>query len=373
MNRKQADAIITDLDSKMVFIVGPRQVGKTWLAKKIGESFEKTVYLNYDHFEDRQVIEDASWLPGTELLILDELHKMPEWKNFLKGVFDTKADTLKILVTGSARLDTWRQAGDSLAGRAFTHRLLPFSPAELSESSYADDMDRLLERGGFPEPFLAEDPVLHKRWRMQYIDGLVQTDVLDFEQIHDFKAMQTTVELLRRSVGSTVSFASLTRDIGTSPNTVKKYIGILEALFIVFRITPWSKNIARSLLKEPKIYFYDTGLVNGEPGAVFENFMAVNLYKHTCARRDYGGVDSALNYIRTKDGREVDFCLVEDGEPVHMIEAKMSNATPAKSLVWISDQFSVPCSQVLRQCRLEKTSGSIQVRDALAFCRELSL
>ena len=141
MKRKQEAHILKDLEKKMVFLVGPRQVGKTWLAKKVGEHFEHVVYLNYDHLEDRDLIKHESWLKQTDLLILDELHKMPKWKNYLKGLYDTKLPYLKILVTGSARLDTFNQMGDALSGRYFSHHLLPFSPSELAHLDLGNDID----------------------------------------------------------------------------------------------------------------------------------------------------------------------------------------------------------------------------------------
>ncbi|MFA5248690.1 MAG: AAA family ATPase, partial [Patescibacteria group bacterium] len=194
MDRQQQNKIIKDLAKKIVFLVGPRQVGKTWLAKEIGKQFKRTVYLSYDRIEDREIIKNEQWPEETELLILDELHKMKGWKNYLKGVFDTKFEHLKILVTGSACLETFRQTGDSLAGRFFVHRLLPFSMAELKNEKKPVKIDKFLERGGFPEPFLSEDAVDADRWRSQYVDGLIRTDILDFEKIHDFKAIKLVFE-----------------------------------------------------------------------------------------------------------------------------------------------------------------------------------
>ena len=156
MYRKQIEQIKKDLDKKMVFISGPRQVGKTWLAKEISKDYKKTVYLNYDNLEDRKLIEKAQWIDDIDLLILDEIHKMPKWKNYLKGIYDTKNNKLRILITGSARLETFRNTGDSMAGRFFKHRLMPFSLAELKGNKLSDT-ERLIERGGYPEPFLTED------------------------------------------------------------------------------------------------------------------------------------------------------------------------------------------------------------------------
>lgn len=208
----------------------------------LAKYFPECVYLNYDSIEDRKIINDEMWLERTKLLILDELHKMPGWKNYLKGVFDTKPEHMTILVTCSARLEAFRQSGDSLAGRYFRHRLLPFSPSEVHRVESVIDLERFLTRGGFPEPFLAQDDIEADRWRMQYIDGLIRTDILDFEKIYNFKAIQLVLDLLRSRVGSPISYTSIAEDVGISPNTVKKYIQILKSLYIVFRLPPFNKR-----------------------------------------------------------------------------------------------------------------------------------
>ena len=371
MKRIQKTKIQDDLEKKIVFIVGPRQVGKTWLAQEIGKSFARVVYLNHDRLEDRQIIQEEGWLPDTELLILDEMHKMPGWKRHLKGIYDTRPAGMRILVTGSARLDTFRRGGDSLAGRYFAHRLLPLSLSELKGTDFAGALDRLMERGGFPEPFLADDAVEADRWRMQYTDGLIREDILDFERIHDLRAMQTVIELLRRSVCSPVSYTSMARDIGAAPNTVKKYVQILEALFVVFRVVPHSRNIARSLLKEPKIYFFDTGQVPDDPGARFENLVAVSLLKHVLNRTDTLGRRFELRYLRTKEGREVDFCLVKEGSPSLIIEAKFNEPRPARSLLHFSEKYAIPAVQVVRHLRRERRQSQVEVRSAESFLENL--
>jgi len=374
MYRKQTNQIIKDLNKKMVFLVGPRQVGKTWLAKEIGKKYQKTVYLNYDRLEDREIIKNERWLESTELLILDELHKMPGWKNFLKGIYDTKKEGMKILITGSARLETFRQTGDSLAGRFYVHRLMPFSMAELIDSEYGNDMERFITRGGFPEPFLSSDEINANRWRNQYIDGLIRDDVLDFEKIYDLKAVQMVFELLRRKVSSPVSYTSIAQDAGISPITARKYIQIFEALYIVFKVSPYSKNIARSILKGSKIYFYDNGLVIGGEGAKFENFVAVSLLKHTLAKNDILGENNQLKYLRTKEGKEIDFCLTNtDNNIEKIIETKKTDGQPSKNLKYFSDKYNLKAEQVVKELKREYVVDNIKIVKANNYLKELFL
>jgi predicted AAA+ superfamily ATPase len=298
---------------------------------------------------------------------------MPGWKNYLKGVFDTKSDNLKILVTGSARLDLLRQTGDSLAGRFFTHRLMPFSISELQEDKLSNNIERFIQRGGFPEPFLVEDEVEAKRWRNQYIDGLIRTDILDFERIHDFRAIQMVFELLRRRVGSPVSYASIARDVKASPTTIIKYIQVLEALYIIFRVAPYSRNIARSILKEPKIYFFDNSLVTGDDGTKFENFIAVSLLKHIYARNDYEGEKFELKYIRTKDKKEIDFCLINTNEIEEVIEVKNRDSNISKNLRYFCQKYDLKGTQIVKELKREKEIERISIRNAHSYLKECIL
>ena len=373
MKRIQKEQILKDLEKKMVLLVGPRQAGKTWLAKDLARDFKSPVYLNYDQILDQKIIRDQSWLPTTDLLIFDELHKMNGWKNYLKGVYDTKPESLKILVTGSARLDLYDQLGDSLAGRYFRHRLLPFSLAELFQVGEKSDMSKLIERGGFPEAYLAKDEIEVDRWRMQYINSLLGTDVFEINKVFNIKAMQLIFNLLRSRVGSPISYQSLSEDAAVSPTTVKKYIQVLEALFVVFKITPYSKNIARSLLKEPKIYFFDTGLVQGDEGAKLENLVALSLLKSTFARIDYFAQDLSLHYLRTKDGIETDFVVVNEGKIENIIEVKLSDCDISKPLIYFHEKYGYPAIQLVRYLRHEYKNNGIQVLDAQKYLSNLFL
>jgi len=373
MKRAQTAKILRDLNKKMVLIAGPRQAGKTWIAKEVSKHFEKSVYLNYDRSKDRPIIHNESWLESTELLILDELHKMKDWKNHLKGIYDTKPEHMKIIVTGSARLDVNHQHGDSLAGRYFLHHLLPFSPAELNQIGQPVDLDRFLTWGNFPEPFLEKELVDAQRWRLQYSSSLLREDVLNFEDIKNVRAIQLVYEMLRDRVGSTISYKSIAEDVSIAPNTVRKYIQILESLYIIFRVTPYSKNIARSLLKEPKIYFFDTALVNGDNGAKFENLVAVCLLKHLYARRDYQAENCSLHLLKTKDKHEVDFAIVRNNEIEKIIEVKHADDKISKSLKYFHEKYNLPAIQLVKELKREYQQGSLQVRRGIDFLSELDL
>jgi uncharacterized protein len=373
MERSQKQTILRDLEKKIVLLVGPRQSGKTWLALDIARDFQNSVYLNYDQVLDRRLITEQSWLETTDLLILDELHKMPDWKNFLKGVYDTKPATLKILVTGSARFDVFDRLGDSLAGRYFRHRLLPLSLSELKQSLEKVDLGRLMERGGFPEPYLTEELVDANRWRLQYVTSLLSTDIFEIDTIHNLKAMQLVFNLLRTRVGSPVSYQSLAEDVAVSPTTIKKYIQLLEALFIIFPVYPYSKNIARSLLKEPKIYFFDTGLVQGDEGTKLENLVAISLLKHVYGKIDSLAEEYALHYLRTKDGDEVDFAIVYRDEIESMVEVKLSDQRISKPLAKFHQKYGYPASQLVKSLRNDYQQGGISVLKADKFLSQLFL
>jgi predicted AAA+ superfamily ATPase len=374
MNRSQSSLILKDLEKKIALLVGPRQVGKTWLSKQLMQNFDNPLYLNFDNVDDRHSMEKALWPKKTDFLVLDELQKMPDWGTFLKGVFDTKNESLRILVTGSSRLDLSRLEGDSLLGRFYLHHLLPFSFLEVNqESKDLAGVDRLLERGGFPEPFLSKDPVDVDRWRMLYSDGILYTDIIEYGGVMDNKAMRLIFELLQRKVGSPISLQGIAEDVGISPHTVKKYITIMEALYIVFLVYPYSNNIARSLSKPPKVYFFDNGLVVGDSGKKFENLMALSLLKHVFGLKDYMGVQYTLSYLRTKEGKEVDFCLSKNNEIDEIIEAKVSDATISPQVRYFTTKYGFHATQVVKELRQQREENGILVIDAESYLQSLFL
>ncbi len=368
MKRYLDDRIRTDLLRKLVILTGPRQVGKTSLAKSLIADLQPAQYLNWDIAEDRAILQRRSWDRSAKLLVMDEIHKMPGWKAWLKGLVDGRAPDQALLVTGSARMDTFRQSGESLAGRYFSWRLHPVSVREWcahSGATPADALRHLMRRGGFPEPCLAENDDEAARWRSQYATDLVREDVLEFSRLHEITALKLFLDMLRQRVGSPLSVASIARDLAIAPNTLKRYLDILQALFIVFTVQPWHRNIGRALLQAPKVYFYDTGMVADDPGARLENAVATMLLKHVQFRRDSLGKDTGLHYIRTKDGAEVDFALSEDDALTHLLECKHADPNPHRPLLRFAQQFPDTIAlQLVAELRQEESFGQVAIRRA---------
>jgi predicted AAA+ superfamily ATPase len=364
-----------DLPRKLVLLTGPRQVGKTTLARQLGEAAGSATYLNWDVPTDRAVLQQQTWPLSSRLLVFDEIHKMAGWKAWLKGVVDGRPAGQQLLVTGSARMDTFRQAGESLAGRYVSLRLQPFTVREWvagQGGSPEAALEHLIRRGGFPEPALAASDDAARRWRRQYATDLIREDVLEFSRLQEVGAMRVLFELLRERVGAPLSLASLARDVAVAPATLRRYLDILEALHIVFTVQPWHRNIARSLLQAPKVYFLDTGLVKGDLGLQFENAVAVMLRAQVQWQQDVQGRDSALHYLRTKDGAEVDFCVVEDGEPLKLVECKQGDNRLTPALVRFAGQF--PCAEsvlLVRELRQAEQRQGISIARAAPWLQAL--
>lgn len=249
---------------------------------------------------------------------------------------------------------------------------MPLTMKELKLDNKLDkanllQQEKLCQQGGFPEAYLGSRE-LASRWRLNYIDRLIMGDVLDFGGVADLRALKLLVELLRHRVGSPLSYRSLSEDLQLSATTIKKYVDLLEDLFIIFRITPFSRNIARSLLKEPKIYFYDSGMVYGDEGVKFENFMALNLLEECMVQEEEKGIPTQLQYIRTKDGVEVDFCIVENYEtPKKLIEVKIRDVHIHKGLIKFQQELNVEAYQILKFLDVAQKIKNIHLVSALNF------
>ena len=376
MKRYLDDLAAADLERKPLVLTGPRQIGKTTLARQLMGRFDPCQYLNWDVAGDRAILQRQSWNPRAKLLVMDEIHKMRGWKSWLKGVVDGRPPEQSLLVTGSARMDTFRQGGDSLAGRYFALRLHPISVREwCAQQGGSPDhaLTRLLERGGFPEPCLAADAAWADRWRAQYFTDLVREDVLEFSRVHEINTLRLFVELLRERVGSPLSLASIARDLAVAPATLKRYLDILQALYIVFTVQPWHKNIGRAILQTPKVYFFDSGVVKGDDGIRFENAVAAMLLKHVHFLQDSQGKAVGLHYLRTKDGAEVDFALSDNQELTHLIECKWADAAPHRALKRFAEQFpQAEAVQLVRDLRQDEFRAPLRITHAADWLAHLA-
>ena len=325
----------------MVFIGGPRQVGKTTLAKSLRDTkYQDAVYLNWDVDEDRRAIIAKEWRKDASLVIFDELHKYPKWKQWIKGVFDAGDRKQKILVTGSARLDTYKKGGDSLLGRYHYWRLHPLGLDELPPNIKPElAYSRLLSIGGFPEPFLQGDERDARRWRRERFDRVLREDIRDLDNIQNIQILTLFVDALRQRAGSLLTISNLARDLEISPKTAKSWLELCEKMYLCFAIRPYTTNLARSIQKPAKVFFYDNADVLGDDGVRLENFVATHLLKKLHFIEDFEGYRCSLHYIRDRDGREVDFLTVIDGVPTDLIEVKLSEKTVSKPLRYYSEKL----------------------------------
>ncbi|MBK9041553.1 MAG: ATP-binding protein [Bdellovibrionales bacterium] len=324
MDRYLKAALLKDLSKKIVIITGPRQVGKTTLSKALLRDFD---YYNYDNPQDRKRIHQSDVDFSYRPLILDELHKMRQWKRWLKGHFDTRTAIHPILVTGSARIDTYKKVGDSLAGRYYQFRLLPLDVKELVEVSHAEPqkaLESIFQLSGFPEPLLSNDVREYRRWRSSHLDIILRQDLLESGSIKSIRSIELLVELMAERVGSLISYNSLREDLGTDDKTVKRWFDELENSYVFFRVTPYSKKINRAVSKAPKYYFFDIPRVVNE-GARFENLVALSIYKEILYRKDVLGEDYSLHFLRNKNQNEVDFLICHEKRPLMMVEVKLSD------------------------------------------------
>lgn len=356
MKRIYQEHVSRYLSRKIVLLSGPRQSGKTTLTKMLDSSFE---YINYDDEEGRKSIKAKSWDRKKNLIILDEIHKMPKWKQWLKGLFDTEGTRPQIVVTGSARLDSYKKVGDSLAGRYFHYRLHPLDVRELVALNFELNpdviVDRLMFVGGFPEPFLDGTKPFYNFWKKSHLDIILRQDLIDLEVVKNIKQIEILTELLKTKVGSPISYTSLAEDLQVSDKTIKRWLDVLENMYVIFKVTPFSKNIARATLKQPKYYFYDIARVPDE-AARLENLVAASLLKEVQFRQDCIGENWDLHFLSKKGSGEIDFLITEDFIPKKMIEVKLSDDSPSKNFKLFSkDLPEIEKVQLVKNLKREKT------------------
>lgn len=376
MPRYLTPYILHDLAKKMVFLGGPRQCGKTTLAKRlIKDHFgsKHSAYFTWDFDDDRRAILKHQWDDNNRLLVFDELHKFPRWKTWLKGIYDTMGDRHQILVTGSARLDVYRRGGDSLLGRYHHWRLHPFTLSEFpAKLSLEDAFHRLMTVGGFPEPFLDGDEREARRWRRDRFERILREDVRDLESLRDISTLGLMVDGLRSRVGGLIVLSNLAEDLQISPQTAKRWLDVLERMYLVFVVKPYTKRLPRAILKPPKVYFYDNGDVIGDEGMRFENLVATSLLKRIQFLEDRDGYRYELRYVRDKEGREVDFVIVKDDKVIELVEAKYSDTAISTSLQYYAEKLKPDrVTQIVAQIKRPYQQGQIKVQSPLEALRHL--
>ncbi len=389
-------------EKSMVFLSGPRQSGKTTLARMIAERFPNRVYFNWDIVTDRRRLVENPYFfeevvrhdESRPLVIFDEIHKRRGWKNYLKGVFDRFHDDFLFLVTGSGRLDTYQRGGDSLAGRYYAFHLWPLTLAELhyagsrfdefasdplgtysGDAAAAEaDWERLAMCSGFPEPYLAARRPSYRRWSTTYRRQLIREDIRDLTGVTRIDEIELLFALLPSKVGAPLSIPSLATDLKAAYNTVKAWLRILDRFYLTFTITPWAREISRAVHMNRKTYLFDYASVE-DAGARFENMVALELHRAVTSWTDLGWGEFGLHYIRTKEGREVDFLVTRDRRPMLLVETRLGDTDPSANLRVFQKALGVPAVQLTGRgdgfIRTTSTGGPLLVAPVWRWIQRL--
>ena len=371
LTRVLSAQVAADLEAKMVLVSGPRQSGKTTLARGIlGQQHRATAsrYLNWDDDEARTRVLHREF-PHEGLVVFDELHKFGRWRNFLKGLYDTHGSALHILVTGSARLDLYRRGGDSLQGRYHHLRLYPLSLKEAGCS-----LRDLMTLGPFPEPLLAGSATAARRWSRQYRSRLVREDVASLERITELGALEQLSVRLPGLVGSPLSLNAVREDLQVAHKTVERWVDVFERLMFVFLLAPFGPPRIKAVKKSRKHYLFDWTTVE-DPGARFENLVAFHLLKECHYLEDVEGHDTELRFFRDVEGREVDFVQIKAGKPLRFVECKVADTAISPALLYLRRKFlGVEAVQVLATRGVDRISREgVRLVSADRFLAELAV
>jgi predicted AAA+ superfamily ATPase len=361
-------------EKNLILVSGPRQAGKTTFAKDIASKEPVSLYFNYDIPANKaRLLTNPTFFEEVDrkkgdlpLIILDEIHKYVDWKNYLKGIYDGYADEFRFLVTGSGRLELSRKKGDALAGRYLHFHLYPFTIGEIFASSMGmeniniltdipeqnaiaqEAWETMFHVSGFPEPFLKGTKLKYRRWTKSYHRQVIRDDIRDEFAVRQVDKMEALYFLLSECAGNPFSSSNHARTLKVSHKTVSSWITVFERFFLVFKIRPYSKRISRSLVKEPKLYFYDYCLIRDE-ALRFENMVAVELNRAVTLWNDFGLGEYELWYLRNKEKEEVDFLITENANPLFMVEAKLLDTTISPHLVKFQNILRIPAIQLVNK------------------------
>lgn len=358
----------------MIFMSGARQVGKTTLAKEIAAGFTNSSYLNWDIIANKRlIIENPTFFENINkkdetipLVVLDEIHKYKNWKNYLKGIYDQFSADYKFLITGSGRLDLYQKGNDSLAGRYFIFHIFPFTVAELSRKrrSFKEFVESPISRfdlnntpetraiwqklynvGGFPEPFVKNTGTFWRKWSDSYSRQIINEDIRNIADIKKVDNMGILFSLLPSRVGAPISINNIANDLQVSFDSVKSWLKLFDSFYLTFRISPWTKKVSRAISKDKKLYLYNYPEIK-DKGYRFENMVALELQRAIHSWNEHGYGKFSLHYIRNKEKEEVDFLIADQNCPVLMVETKFSEDSPSKSLFNFQNALNIPAVQL---------------------------
>jgi predicted AAA+ superfamily ATPase len=362
--------IVKDLTKKMVFLGGPRQVGKTTIAISLIKNYKDghPAYLNWDNEISRKSILKFDWSKDEPLIILDEIHKKKSWQTLVKGIWDTWKNTQKFMITGSARLNVFRKGGDSMLGRYHYFRIHPYTFPEIEISQ--KNLEVLFQFGGFPEPLIQQDPTELRRWHLQRLSKLVRIDLRDLENVSDLDKVEALADTLPSRVGSLLSYKSLAEDLETSDKTIKRWINILDSLYYCYLIPPWGSSKIKAIKKSQKLYLWDWSQVE-DPGFRFENMVASHLLKLCDFWQDVYGYRTELRYIRDETGKEVDFVVIKDRKPLFAVECKLKETDASPSLLYFKSKLEIPkWYQVHMGDKKRTISPNFEILSFNEFCKK---
>jgi uncharacterized protein len=374
IRRYLRNTVTTDLAERMVFVGGPRQVGKTTFALTFlpGATEKHPAYLNWDNPEVRSSLLKGRLPANQKFIVLDEVHKFARWRNLVKGFYDTNKSSISFLITGSARLDYYSKGGDSLQGRYHYYRLHPLSLNEFNTRPTHADLKHLLRFGGFPEPCLKGDARFWRRWQNERARRVIYDDINLLENVREISLLELLAEELPNRVGAPLSVKNLKELLDVAHETADRWIRIFERMYYCFRIAPYGAPKIRAVKKEQKLYLWDWSIVP-DPGPRFENFMASQLLKFCHFREDTQGFKMELRFLRDTDKREVDFVVLEEGKPLFAVECKTGAKSISPSIHYFKERTGIPAFFQVHEQEEDYLKNGVRVLPAHTFCREMKL
>ncbi len=363
-----------DLKANMVFVGGPRQVGKTTFALTfLSESSEKhPAYLNWDALSSRSSLMKGELPAKEKIIILDEIHKFSRWRNLVKGFYDTNKSDIEFIITGSARLDHYRKGGDSLQGRYHYYRLHPFSYPELNKTPSKGDIETLLKFGGFPEPLFKAEEKFWRRWQRERLQRVIYEDIRDLENVKEISLLELLAGELPNRIGSPLSIKNLKELLQVAHETVERWVTIFERMYYCFRISPYGPSRVRAVKKEQKLYLWDWSVIP-EKGPRFENFIASLLLKYCHFVEDTEGFNMELRFLRDTDKREIDFVVLKEGKPMFAVECKTGEKDINPFLYYFRERTRIPEFYQVHTGGKDYIRKGIRVLPVETFCKELGL